>query len=503
MVYALLFLTLFLNSVPSASLVLKPYPLDAWNGALTVEAARVSRGLPQYEDRLTGHATHLYGALTSALLGHVFQWTGPSNVTARWFSWIAAFLLAAGISVTVFSRSRGFYVLFGFTAIWAINLRVANYFISARPDLMAALLATAAALLLYRSGRSPRGGLQGLLGILLMVVAFFFKQTAAMVALIPPLALLLAYRQVPASDRRRAWVASLLPLGAIFVCVAGLWLFFPWPFHYMIDVQRKQPIHLAEILPKLEQVLCGTPLFLVALFDGVRRVVTRQARFDARMAWLLAAVMVCTAASVVTWAKLGGAVNSMLPALLAQNVLALVWMREFLCERIQNRNPLHQGGLLVLALLVSVSSLIQSPLYQRLMGERTLLKGGYPSALKSAGQFRGKSMTRSAEYRTIITAVRELPGKVLCPVDPTIPLLAKGEVGRSMVLEYDSLCWPETLPHYLQKELEEADYVIEVLGTQYSNQVDARQLSQWGFVRTETPGTWQFYAVWKNEKKRP
>jgi hypothetical protein len=498
--WAVLLLVVALNTLPSAALVSKPYPLDPWNGPMTVEAARVSMGLPQYEDRVSGHATHCYGALASRALGWVFRWTGPGNAPARWVSWGAAFLLSAGVSLAAFRGAGAFWLLFGFAAVWSANLKTYNYFINARPDVCAALFATASAFLLCRAEVARRGALLRAAGVALLLVGFFLKQTAAMVALFPPVALALRFRQAPDGGRARAWVAALLPLAAVLGCLLVLRGFFPLAFHYMVVVARDQPIRVREILPNALGILVGMPLFVVALLDWARRVAAGEARLDRKLAWLLAAALVCVPASAVTWAKLGGAINSSLPALLALNVFALAWAREFVCGR---AGAARRGAVaLALALLVLASTVSQSSLYRRFLGgNRPLSRGGGAAALQETRRFHRGTLGRAAEYEAAIRVARDLPGKVLSPVDPTLVLLARGEVTRSLALEYDSLSWPNELPAYLRGEIEQADYVVEVLNTQYSDQVDARRLSAMGFVKTDLLGEAENYAVWRNGRK--
>lgn len=69
-----------------------------------------------------------------------------------------------------------------------------------------------------------------------------------------------------------------------------------------------------------------------------------------------------------------------------------------------------------------------------------------------------------AYYGQVVAAAGNLPGKVVCPEDPTIALLAKGYAGRSLFFEYDRLGWPVEAPLHVFDELDGADFVIQIKG---------------------------------------
>jgi hypothetical protein len=74
---------------------------------------------------------------------------------------------------------------------------------------------------------------------------------------------------------------------------------------------------------------------------------------------------------------------------------------------------------------------------------------------------------RSADenYQPVIDYVRELPGKVISPQDPTIAYRAKGYVGHSLFFELDKHAvngnWPAALPHPIEEELAGANFVVQ------------------------------------------
>jgi hypothetical protein len=72
------------------------------------------------------------------------------------------------------------------------------------------------------------------------------------------------------------------------------------------------------------------------------------------------------------------------------------------------------------------------------------------------------------EYAQAVKLVEELPGTVICPEDPTIPLYAKGHVGQNMFLEYDTHLvdggWPTVPPAGFVASCRAADYVVDIVG---------------------------------------
>ena len=69
-------------------------------------------------------------------------------------------------------------------------------------------------------------------------------------------------------------------------------------------------------------------------------------------------------------------------------------------------------------------------------------------------------------YSTVVALVADLPGTVVCPEDPTIPLHAKQYVGRSLFAELDAHpvagAWSRRLPDTILADLRAADFVVEV-----------------------------------------
>jgi hypothetical protein len=69
------------------------------------------------------------------------------------------------------------------------------------------------------------------------------------------------------------------------------------------------------------------------------------------------------------------------------------------------------------------------------------------------------------EYWKAVSVVRELPGKVICPEDPTIPFYARGYVGLNVYSENDTHLhngiWPDRPTPAVMAEIRAADYVVD------------------------------------------
>ena len=102
-------------------------------------------------------------------------------------------------------------------------------------------------------------------------------------------------------------------------------------------------------------------------------------------------------------------------------------------------------------------------------------------------------------YPQVVQYVRNLKGRVVCPDDPTIPIVALGQTGRSY--------WAEGDTHFLrplpaiESEVTRADYVVVVNSTikPFLNPDGLRTL---GFVPASWGGTdMGVYELWR--KRQP
>jgi hypothetical protein len=196
------------------------------------------------------------------------------------------------------------------------------------------------------------------------------------------------------------------------------------------------------------------------------------------MLWTVAALVVLLPTSALAFAKVGGTLNSFLPAMLAIVFFCALQLREVVPTLRDRARPVtgRVAVGLVLAMLIALPSM---RLYHNL---------GYFASFD--------------DYPQAIALARGLPaGKVVTPEDPTIALFARGTAGRNVYLEYDNAPAedarprqaPTELPPYVTGEIAAADYVVDVKDW-WSDLVKPRQLVELGFEPlTELP----HYTIWR------
>ena len=165
-------------------------------------------------------------------------------------------------------------------------------------------------------------------------------------------------------------------------------------------------------------------------------------------------------------AKLGGQTNSYLMAFIAMAAFTIVVLPGMLTTlaAAARSTPMRIGMTTFLALmLIADATGVAGYLY-------------WTNPTKAYGD---------AHYRRVIKRVHTLHGKVVCPDDPTIPLKAKGYVGRNLVAELDAIGW-QGRPAYLHGELKSAKYVIRVSGV-WTPQVSVEELARLGFKQVKDP----------------
>ena len=89
-----------------------------------------------------------------------------------------------------------------------------------------------------------------------------------------------------------------------------------------------------------------------------------------------------------------------------------------------------------------------------------------------------------AAYWKVVDLVRSLPGTTVSPEDPTIAFYAKRQLGLNIFSEYDTHLvngdYPSTPPRGVLKELEAADYLVDVYDDR-QNVIDDDFLESFGF----------------------
>jgi hypothetical protein len=188
------------------------------------------------------------------------------------------------------------------------------------------------------------------------------------------------------------------------------------------------------------ELLTSLPLFLLALLHWLFTDALDTWQLP-RVRWLVAALICTVPASIVAFAKDGGAPNSLIPALLSVGA--------FCAWSVPVAFALLRDGARPLRLRIVAGVIFGFMLFAHVYP--------VPGALSKAGLKGGLGVNERA---LVIAEARSLPGKVVCPDDPTIPLMAKGYAGRTGVFESDAVYWAPSRMQAVVKEIDSADYVI-------------------------------------------
>jgi hypothetical protein len=436
-----------------------------------VEAWRSLRGLPVYEIGPEGHATHFYGALVPWVQGEIFRWVGPNNRSGRVLTLLSALATITLIAASMRTKGSGWTMIVAWAALLGLNHRTLQYYSENRPD-MTAMFLTTAAVLLMALGLERRRWSWLLAGTVCLIAGFFFKQTAAPFAAVPMIVLALRGRR-PARIEVLLALAPLAAMGAVLASLRS----FPAIYHYMIEVPRLYRVDWPRAANHFREFLLESPLFVVLIGEWL--IADRGSlRKDARMPWLIATLAVAVPSCAVAQAKVGGAPNSMLPALLAMWAFCALRMPGALAW-LEGRAT-SAGGRVVLGGFAAV--LVLLTVFPRL----------YPVTGRPPWD---------VTYDGAVAAVSRLPGTVVCPEDPTIPLFAKSYAGRGLFAEMDAHpnagALPEDLPAPIVDELRAADYVVDIRDYWFDHLED-RHLRELGFEPADgVAGEPPPYRIWR------
>jgi hypothetical protein len=430
------------NGINLDRLVRADAPRNPWEATEIVESWRYVRGLPVYDSSPDGHSTHVYGALAPYVQGAIFRWVGLNNVSGRLLSLFSALATVTLLAVAMRGERLGWWA---FAITWAIllgvNFRSWEYFAENRPD-MTALMFSALGVLAMGYGQEARRRWLMVLGTLCVVAGFFFKQTAAIFSVVPMIALVLRGRR----PTRAEVLLALLPFATMVGVIAGLRVFLPTVYYYMIVVPKAFPLHGLQTLRSAWDLLVESPLFLVLLGEWLMFDMGSYRR-DPRLWWLAAVLIVTIPFSALTAAKAGGTYNSLLPGLFA--LMAFCALR---LPRLMKSLENHTSGLPSRLMVGTFLSLL-------------VLMTAFPRPTTRHSLLTSRSPHDQAYWR-LVNLVKGLPGKVICPEDPTIPLYAVGDIGLNIFSEYDTHLvngrYPATPPGFIRKEILGADYLVDV-----------------------------------------
>jgi hypothetical protein len=237
----------------------------------------------------------------------------------------------------------------------------------------------------------------------------------------------------------------------------------PVVYHYMVVVPGGYAVNWPRAAKFLWELLLDSPLFLLVFGEWLVAERGSSGR-DPRVRWLLAVLAVALPFSVVARAKVGGWSNSLLPALLAMAAFAALRLPKVLARVEGAGTPgwarLAYGGFLASLLLMTT--------FPHLTYDNNLLVA---------------ASSRDREYWRTVAVARGLPGRVVCPEDPTIPLYAKRYAGQNVYGERDARpaggTWPAGIPQTVLAELAAADFVVDL--TDYSEHIGGERLEELGF----------------------
>ena len=320
------------------------------------------------------------------------------------------------------------------------------------------------------------------LGTIVLIAGFFFKQTVSILAAVPWLVLAMRWRKPSRSEA----IAASIPLFAMALVPVILKLESPAVYHYMMEVPGAYRINWPRAVKFFWEMLLDSPLFLVLLGDWIVTARQTQER-DPRMPWLLATLALTIPFAAISHAKVGGWPNSLLPALLAMTGFCVLRLPSVL-RRVER---IDSSRLRRAALGVFLAVLLLMTTFPHLTREHSLIIPRSPW---------------DRDYHEAVAVARTLPGTVVCPEDPTIPLYASQYVGRNLFSEKDARAdrgnWPRAMPEPVLAELAGADYVLDVTNY-WGENVDETLLEELGYegvsIRSLDPAC---YRVWRHTQPR-
>lgn len=404
--------------------------INPWEPAIAMEAVRLNSGLPIYN---SAHATHMYGPLLTVTLAGIFRVTGLNLVTPRIVMSIGALALAIFLAV-VFNRFRSiFWTTLVILLFLGTNFRTNLALVSAQPDCVAILIGSVA-LLIWAKSPNTVSRMIGSIG--LFVAATFFKQTAAALALVPIVFILIWQRPV----RMRDLMISTIPAAIIGLSLLITRVATPKMFHAIVTVPAAIQVHWEHVPGVFLYFIATFPILFVAVIAAL----SKQRPLDERDRWAVAALIVLIPTSVWAICKSGGSYNSLLPGYLA--LLALFVSRFDVVIRwigtMRNTRAILASS--SVALIVLLSFFVQ---FDRVLALLEVRHG-------------------DDNYQAAVSAARNLGGIVVSPQDPTIAYRATGYIGHSLIFELDKHAvngnWPTTLPDSLLRELDAAQFIVQV-----------------------------------------
>lgn len=424
------------------------YTLDLWEAGALVKAWQYQEGIPIYSSIENYPASWMYGPLKLYLIGGFFQITGINFWVGRLISLIAiisVIFLLFKLFLKV-EEEKIIYVYIAISIIFTYDLKL-NIFATTRPEGIPILCSLIFLIICYQALKF-KSLILIIFSSLILVLGFFFKQTVAVTAIVPIIATILSRQK---SELTHLFLA-IIPLLSILGSVLYLFLFQPEIYHFMLEVPSQYEVPLSSLFQWSYNFLTYVPLLYLFLYhhwltanksvnnenDSKQTAYSEECDLTT---WIFLTILVMAVVGVISAAKEGGTWNSLAYSIFGIYAFILMKMENFLSSLMNIARRNFWSGVLL-------SSMV---------GIMILLGGltGKASDLKPKLTGYG-----SSTYWEVVETVESLPGKVVCPQDPTIPLLTtKKYAGRSIIFEYDASGWKWPLPSVLS-EVASSNYVV-------------------------------------------
>jgi hypothetical protein len=452
-----------------------PYPQSPWESEILVDAWRAIHQHPVYTLPSKDHATHMYGPLITYATAAVMRFTGFNLSIGRWFATISAALLSIALAIGL-SKKRLGLIAIATAILFSQFYRARGYVAETRPDTISILFAAAAVWMFYLAHRRKNWFAEAI-GIIALLIAFGFKQTAAMAAGVPIVAILLTRPQPFA----RHLIMAAVPLLAMIAVTLLIRVQWPEVYFYAFTVPRKFPIKFWE-WPSIAANLFTYDTAFVAMLIVWLLYPRATSLATTPMTWLLATVLVTFAASSLSHAKIGGSINSDLPAFVAMSAFSIAVLNGLIINRDSFPNLKRLQPILVGLFAICIFADASVPL---------------SSLWLTPGTQNG-----NVNYTKVIEYARTLPGVVLCMDDPTISLLGKGQLCRGAKCEEDAVAGG-ALPQYVKDDLKGESFLIRVEGS-VPSPLTNRFLRGCGYRQIENKNklfAGSVYSLWTNSKE--
>jgi hypothetical protein len=385
------------------------FDIDWIEGTSLYQAHRLLTHQPLYTNAATsGFLPCPYPPLYFAVVALVAKLSGGVSYAAgRGVSAFSLVLALATMALALYRhvRRRGVDALVaGVLALGAAalalssNTTIGAFYDIARPDSLQAAFILGATVVAtgMRESSTWRSATVGALG---MALALYTKQTSIFAAVALGVGLALERRSLAVT-----YFAALLVVGG----VAFVWLqqatsgsFATWLF-----ATRRHLIIWAKVPEGGERAVVWLPYLALAAVAAIAfwRWLTPRAR-----TWLLVA-LASVPPALLGYAKAWGFVNNFVPLLVVAAPAATIVFADLVTAREET------AKLRTTMLVLAQANILLARMYV----------GDF---------FRPRSQTREVA-RALVRDVAELPGDVLCPINPFLPVLAKHSDGQAPLLTY-------------------------------------------------------------------